>query len=97
MELRIELEDFEGNKKYAQFNLFQVAPEKLNYNLMVGGFTGKPEDDSLMYHNDQDFSTYDRANDKSKDTCCPCALTYGSGWWFNKYVEKVVICATHSG
>jgi hypothetical protein len=84
MELRIELEDFDGHKNWAQYSIFQIASEKFNYNLMVGDYLGGAND-SLLYHNDQDFSTFDRANDKAKDTCCPCAKTHGSGWWFNKY------------
>ncbi|XP_058117507.1 angiopoietin-2-like [Anopheles ziemanni] len=85
VELRIELEDFDGHRAYAQYGTFRMESEKFNYNLMVSDYRGNASD-ALSYHNDQDFSTYDRPNDKS-DTF-PCALTFGSGWWFNSCAES---------
>ncbi|XP_035897719.1 angiopoietin-2-like isoform X1 [Anopheles stephensi] len=82
VELRIELEDFEGNKSYAAYGTFRMESEKFNYNLMVSDYHGNASD-ALAYHNDHDFSTYDRSNDKSSGDY-PCALTFGSGWWFNR-------------
>uniref|UniRef100_A0A182K673 Fibrinogen C-terminal domain-containing protein n=1 Tax=Anopheles christyi TaxID=43041 RepID=A0A182K673_9DIPT len=81
VELRVELEDFEGHRAYAGYGTFRIESEKFNYNLMVADFQGNASD-ALAYHNDHDFSTYDRANDKSNGGF-PCALTFGSGWWFN--------------
>ncbi|XP_049285769.1 angiopoietin-2-like [Anopheles funestus] len=82
VELRVELEDFEGNKAYAEYGAFRIESEKFNYNIMISDYHGNASD-GLAYHNDQDFSTYDRANDRSVDSY-PCALTFGSGWWFNR-------------
>uniref|UniRef100_A0A182PGU2 Fibrinogen C-terminal domain-containing protein n=1 Tax=Anopheles epiroticus TaxID=199890 RepID=A0A182PGU2_9DIPT len=81
VELRVELEDFDGNRAYAGYGTFRIESEKFNYNLMVADYHGNASD-ALAYHNDLDFSTYDRANDKSNGGF-PCALTFGSGWWFN--------------
>ncbi|XP_050082492.1 angiopoietin-2-like [Anopheles aquasalis] len=86
VELRIELEDFEGNKAYAEYGTFRMETEKFHYNLMISDYRGNASD-SLSYHNDQEFSTYDRSNDKSSGRY-HCALTYGSGWWFNSCAES---------
>ena len=37
--LRVELEDFQGNTAYAEYNMFAVADEAENYRLSVGGYT----------------------------------------------------------
>lgn len=83
MELRIELFDFEGNSAFAEYKTFRIDTEKFNFNLMVSDYQGNASD-AMSYHNDQDFSTYDQSNDKSNGSFS-CALTYGSGWWFNRY------------
>ncbi|XP_052890245.1 angiopoietin-2-like [Anopheles moucheti] len=82
VELRVELEDFDGNKAYASYGTFRIESEKFNYNLMVADYHGNASD-GLAYHNDHDFSTYDRTTYKAIDGY-PCALTFGSGWWFNR-------------
>lgn len=82
VELRVELWDFEGNSAWAEFKTFRIDSERFNYNLMVSEYHGNASD-AMSYHNDQDFSTFDRANDKSNGSFA-CALTYGSGWWFNR-------------
>ena len=38
--LRVELEDFEGNTTYAEYDTFAVADEAGNYTLSVAGYTG---------------------------------------------------------
>ncbi|XP_049547807.1 angiopoietin-1-like [Anopheles darlingi] len=86
VELRIELEDFEANRAYAEYGTFRMETEKFSYNLMISDYRGNASD-SLSYHNDQEFSTYDRSNDKSFGRY-HCALTYGSGWWFNSCAES---------
>lgn len=82
VELRVELRDFEENSAWAEFKTFRIDSERFNYNLMVSDYHGNASD-AMSYHNDQDFSTFDRANDKSNGSFA-CALTYGSGWWFNR-------------
>uniref|UniRef100_A0A1A9V0D7 Fibrinogen C-terminal domain-containing protein n=1 Tax=Glossina austeni TaxID=7395 RepID=A0A1A9V0D7_GLOAU len=83
-ELRIELEDFNGTQTWAEYGVFRVDSEKYNYNLLIGDYRGIAPD-AMKYHNEMDFSTYDRRNDNTKiDACCSCALSYASGWWFDK-------------
>ncbi|XP_021712214.1 angiopoietin-2-like [Aedes aegypti] len=86
VELRIELFDFEGNSAYAEYKTFRIDTEQFNFNLMVSDYHGNASD-AMSYHHDQDFSTYDHSNDKSNGLFS-CALTYGSGWWFNSCAES---------
>ena len=41
--LRIELEDFDGNTSYAEYDTFAVADEADNYTLSVAGYKGNHE------------------------------------------------------
>ncbi|XP_055543901.1 angiopoietin-2-like [Wyeomyia smithii] len=86
VELRIELEDFDENNAYAEYKTFRIDTEKFNYNLMISDFHGNASN-AMAYHNDQDFSTFDRDNDKSNGSFA-CALSFGSGWWFNNCAES---------
>lgn len=83
--LRIELEDFKGRKGVVQYSRFYVSSERSFYRLDVQGFEGNVSD-SFLYHNQMYFSTYDSANDHSGDI--PCALSHGSGWWWNNCLES---------
>ena len=47
--LRVDLEDFEGNITYAQYNTFKVAHEADNYSLTLGEYNGTAGD-SFMFH-----------------------------------------------
>lgn len=38
--LRIELEDFSGNKRYAEYSSFSLADVTDNYRIQVTGYTG---------------------------------------------------------
>uniref|UniRef100_U5ET44 Putative ficolin n=1 Tax=Corethrella appendiculata TaxID=1370023 RepID=U5ET44_9DIPT len=86
MELRIELENFGGQKTWAEYKTFRIDSEKFNYNLNIGDYSGNASD-SMRYHNNLDFSTFDRRHDKS-GTNYSCALSYGSGWWFDNCCES---------
>ncbi|XP_029014527.1 fibrinogen gamma chain [Betta splendens] len=93
--LRIELVDWEGNKKYADYNMFRVGPEadmyRLTYGFYFGGDAGDafdgfdfgddPSDKFFTSHNGMQFSTYDKDNDKYDGNC---AQQDGSGWWMNR-------------
>ena len=39
--LRVDLEDLEGNKVYAEYSSFGVASEKAKYLLSLGSYSGK--------------------------------------------------------
>jgi len=86
-ELRIELEDWAGEKRFAQYDNFYISGASDFYRLSVGGFSGGNAGDSLInpnvmtgVHNGMRFSTPDKDNDNWPDNC---ASFYSSGWWFN--------------
>ncbi|XP_071952044.1 ryncolin-4-like [Antedon mediterranea] len=76
-ELRIDMTTFDNESAYARYGTFRIGNEGTNYKLMIGTYTGDAGD-SLSFHNNQQFSTSDRDNDKS------CAVTYKGGWWYAK-------------
>uniref|UniRef100_A0A8C3SAX3 Angiopoietin like 7 n=2 Tax=Chelydra serpentina TaxID=8475 RepID=A0A8C3SAX3_CHESE len=78
--LRVELEDWEGNIRYAQYNQFTLSNELNSYRLFLGNYTGNTGRDSLRYHNNTAFSTKDKDNDKCMDHC---AEFRKGGYWYN--------------
>ncbi|MCJ8750115.1 hypothetical protein PDJAM_G00258960 [Pangasius djambal] len=93
--LRIEMVDWEGVKKYADYAMFKVGPEvdqyRLTYGYYFGGNAGDAfdgfafgddaSDKPLTSHNGLQFSTPDRDNDRYSGNC---AKQDGSGWWMNQ-------------
>ncbi|XP_071770314.1 fibrinogen-like protein 1 [Centroberyx gerrardi] len=89
--LRINLEDFEGNQRYADYKNFRVAHEKDQYRLAFGSCSGTAGDSlsggyqvgvsAWASHQAMRFSTYDRDNDNYSGNC---AQEDKGGWWFNR-------------
>jgi hypothetical protein len=80
-ELRIDMESFEGLKKYANYNNFKIGFADEKYKIKsLGEFRGSTVDTFTSYHLTQSFSTYDQDNDKHSGHC---AEDFKSGWWFN--------------
>ncbi|XP_037546217.1 fibrinogen gamma chain [Nematolebias whitei] len=93
--LRIELVDWEGNKKYADYNMFRIGSEadkyRLTYGYYFGGDAGDafdgfdfgddPSDKFYTSHNGMQFSTFDNDNDRYDGNC---AQQDRSGWWMNR-------------
>ncbi|XP_071136479.1 ficolin-2-like [Mytilus edulis] len=77
--LRIDMEDFENNQKYALYDNFSVGSESSDYILSVSGYSGDAGD-SMAYHNGQKFSTKDKKNDKWGEEC---AVVFKGAWWYN--------------
>lgn len=80
--LRIELEDFEGNKRYAQYSHFKIYSEADYYKLEIDGYEGNAGDslnDPWYGSNNSPFSTYNRDNDRSS---LNCASMLKGGWWW---------------
>ena len=42
--LRVDLEDFDGNRAYAEYTTFKVADEADKYRLLIGGYSGTAGD-----------------------------------------------------
>ncbi|XP_071943605.1 fibrinogen-like protein A [Antedon mediterranea] len=78
-ELLVEMTDHLDVTKFARYSHFHVGTEDSNYVLTISGYTGTAGD-SLAYHNGQQFTTYDKDNDKRMDI--NCATDRKSGWWY---------------
>ncbi|VDI51267.1 Hypothetical predicted protein [Mytilus galloprovincialis] len=76
--LRIDLKDFENNRKYALYEKFSVGRESSGYVLDVGGYSGDAGD-SMAYQNRMKFSTKDKDNDKYRGSC---AVKFKGAWWY---------------
>ena len=85
-EMRIDMADFRGDKKYAYYNFFMVGNAASKYKLQVAGYSGTAGD-SILYGsthlnlNGMAFSTPDRDNDLASET--NCAQYFKGGWWYN--------------
>ncbi|KAJ3615329.1 hypothetical protein NHX12_018897 [Muraenolepis orangiensis] len=93
--LRIELVDWQGIQRYADYNSFRIGAEADKYRLFYSYFKGGDAGDAFdgfdfgddvsdkIYtsHNGMQFSTPDNDNDKYDGNC---ALQDGSGWWMNR-------------
>ncbi|KAM9342052.1 angiopoietin-related protein 7 [Pholidichthys leucotaenia] len=77
--LRVELMDWEGKSRFAEYGFFTLANELNSYKLFIANYSGNAGD-SLRYHNNTNFSTIRKDNDKCVDDCA--ALRKG-GYWYN--------------
>ena len=75
----MDLEDSEGNSRYAEYSYFRISSEEDGYRLFIDGYS-RNAGDSLTYHNGQRFSTQDRDNDSNPGEC---AVTIKGPWWHN--------------
>ena len=76
--LRVELEDWSGNRKYAKYGKFKIGDEQAKYRLDVSSYSGTAGN-SLGKHSNMAFTT----KDKDNDICvCNCALDWTGAWWY---------------
>ncbi|XP_019853442.1 PREDICTED: fibrinogen C domain-containing protein 1-like isoform X3 [Amphimedon queenslandica] len=78
--LRVDLGDFEGNTRYANYSTFNVSDGSTEYTLTVGGYSGTAGD-SLTYNNGWRFTTRDNDNDQNRSI--NCAQHQAGAWWYN--------------
>ncbi|KAM9682750.1 angiopoietin-4 isoform 2-T2 [Dama dama] len=78
--LRVDLQDWEGNEAYAQYEHFQLGSEGQLYRLSLGGYTGSAGHQSSLILRSTNFSTLDSDND---NCLCKCAQLLSGGWWFD--------------
>ncbi|XP_017124554.1 ficolin-2 [Drosophila elegans] len=78
-ELYIQLVDFSGEERYSHYNLFNVGNVYSNYSLTQLGLYSGSAGDSLKYHLNQPFSTFDRDHDNSTTNC---AARFKGAWWY---------------
>ncbi|XP_052798344.1 techylectin-5A-like [Mya arenaria] len=73
--LRVELEDFEQERRLAEYGVFSVGPATDLYRLSIDSFSGNVTD-SLQGHNGHQFSTQDKGPSKT------CSASYKGGFWY---------------
>ena len=81
-ELRVDLQDFEGNSAYAQYTSFSVGDAASKYILLVSGYSGTARDSlasNSLHHNGSKFSTRDQDNDGWSGHC---AQSFKGAWWY---------------
>lgn len=79
-ELRIDLVDYEGEKRWAKYGFFSLGPSQDNYRLSVGRYSGNAGDGlSKGGHNGKQFSTPEADHDSHSINC---AASYRGGWWY---------------
>ncbi|XP_029621728.1 fibrinogen-like protein 1 [Salmo trutta] len=92
--LKINMEDFDGNQRFAKYKNMKVDDEKNQYKLHLGDYTGNAGDALPEAHPPPSgqwnslgagqlgvkFSTYDHPN-KDDEKCIHHDM---SGWWFSK-------------
>ncbi|XP_025332942.1 angiopoietin-related protein 7 [Canis lupus dingo] len=78
--LRVEMEDWEGSVRYAEYSRFVLGNELNSYRLFLGNYSGNVGNDALLYHNNTAFSTKDKDNDNCLDKC---AQLRKGGYWYN--------------
>ncbi|KAI7813166.1 putative tenascin-like [Triplophysa rosa] len=76
-ELRVDLRDGQETA-FAQYDKFYVGDPRTRYKIQTGAYTGTAGD-SLSYHQNRPFSTYDNDNDIAVTNC---ALSYKGAFWY---------------
>ncbi|CAH1243141.1 FGFR1 [Branchiostoma lanceolatum] len=85
--LQIELEDFNGERRYARYGIFSVGNSSGNYVVSISGYSGDAGDSLTNSGNNGRhningvmFSTLDRDNDENSVHCA--SLYSQGGWWY---------------
>ncbi|XP_060567073.1 microfibril-associated glycoprotein 4-like [Ruditapes philippinarum] len=64
---------------FAEYSIFKINDESDKYRLTVAGYHGSCYN-SLLYHNNCQFTTKDNDNDNVDDN--NCAVAYSGAWWY---------------
>ena len=94
MQLRIEMFNKTDQIAFLVNDYFNIDSESNSYKLTLGSKTDGNTYDSLIRCHIEKFSTFDRDNDKSSDSC---AQKYNGGWWFFVCVEICPTCKSDRG
>ena len=88
--LRVDLEDFDGNRTYAEYWSFRIGDAESNYSLSLGNFYGTAGDamgnTGLHTLNNMQFTTYDRDNDVLRFS--NCAKMAQGAWWYRTCADS---------
>ncbi|KAM3864695.1 fibrinogen-like protein 1 [Diretmus argenteus] len=98
-DLRVDMDDFEGNQRYAEYKNFRVDGEKDQYQLHLGEYTGNAGDALAEAHGPPPagqkwtgpgsrpgvkFSTYDHNDEDGGNSTAKCIRHDKAGWWFSR-------------
>ncbi|ELU10133.1 hypothetical protein CAPTEDRAFT_93093 [Capitella teleta] len=80
--LRLDMADDKEQKRYAQYDYFQVGSEAEKFKLIINSWVLTHLGDTMTtVHNGMMFSTIDQDNDITPGNC---AALYKGGWWYAK-------------
>ncbi|XP_066302481.1 ficolin-2-like [Branchiostoma lanceolatum] len=82
--LRIELENWSSESRYADYDRFYIEDEAAKYRLHVGAYSGTAGDggNGLSWHDGRKFSTHDQDNDDHSSYNCATSNGGRGGWWY---------------
>ncbi|XP_078487537.1 ryncolin-1-like [Ciona intestinalis] len=75
-ELRVDMEDFQGNTTYAKYSNFRLS-DRTFYTARISGYSGTAG--NSMQINGLKFTTKDRDHDTANNA--NCAVAYSGAWW----------------
>ena len=84
-ELRVDLEDFEGNHAYALYNNFKISDSSSLYRVNLGSYSGTAGNSMTDFEGDLNgmtFTTKDQDHDKWSSG--NCGVDHHSGWWHRR-------------
>ncbi|CAC5390728.1 Fibrinogen-like protein 1,Fibrinogen-like protein A,Angiopoietin-4,Tenascin,Ryncolin-2,Angiopoietin-related protein 6,Fibrinogen C domain-containing protein 1-A,Angiopoietin-related protein 2,Microfibril-associated glycoprotein 4,Angiopoietin-related protein 1,Ficolin-2,Tenascin-R,Ryncolin-3,Ficolin-1,Fibroleukin,Fibrinogen C domain-containing protein 1 [Mytilus coruscus] len=81
-ELMIDVEDWDGNTRYAVYRSFSIGDASTNYRLNISDYSGNAGD-GMTFLNGMKFTTYDQDNDLHDSINCANHPTFKGGWWYH--------------
>ncbi|XP_076089756.1 ficolin-1-like [Mytilus galloprovincialis] len=78
--LRVLMEDFDNETRYAQYQSFTIGDAASKYKISLNSYSGDAGD-SLTYSNNMQFTTHDQKNHEAS-SYGNCAVTFHGAWWF---------------
>ncbi|XP_071388857.1 fibrinogen-like protein 1 [Centroberyx affinis] len=103
-DMRVDMEDFEGNQRYAEYKNFKVDDEKDQYQLHLGEYNGNAGDALVEAHGlpsagqkwtgpgsgsgGVKFSTYDQPNDDGSENGAAKCIRHDKSGWWFSRCES---------
>ena len=94
MKIRFDLEDSNGIRAYAEYEIFYIDDESRQYAVHVSSYSGTAGD-SFGRTNGHKFSTRDRDHDTYSGWSC--ANVYHGAWWYLACHESNLNGRYHNG